>query len=135
MAVAAAGHITMLSHTIGGYSEGLLAGNAGRDVTRQAAELERENARLREELARRDRRVRHLGEFASPADLGSIRWAGSTAADRVTVPSHQLAERHAEPLYEEAKRAARLWSDSDLVLLSADDRARSWRTDEYVRPS
>jgi len=99
-------------------------------VTRQAAE--RENARLREELARR---VRHLGELASPADLGSIRWAGSTAGDRVTVPSHQLAERHAEPLYEEAKRAARLRSDPDVFFLSTDDRARSWQTDEHVRRS
>jgi hypothetical protein len=106
-----------------------------RDLHRQVGELKRENARLRDELARRDQRVRHLGGLASPADLGSTTWAGSTADHRVTVPSHQLAEGHPEPLYEEAKRAARLWSDLDLSFLSTDVRARSWRTGEYVRRS
>jgi hypothetical protein len=106
---------------------------AGRDLTRQVAELERENARLKDDLARRDQPVRHLGDLASAADLESTASAASTAERRVTVPSHQLAERHSEPLYEEAKRAARLRSDSDVFFLSTDDRARVWQTDEYVR--
>jgi hypothetical protein len=110
---------------------------AGHDLTRQVAELERENARLQNELARRDQPVR-LGDLTSPADLESTASAASTAERRVTVPSHQLAERHSEPLYseplyEEAKRAARLRSDPDVFFLSTDDRARVWQTDEYVR--
>jgi len=160
------GDVTMLHHTITGYSEGQLLAiaaafgvvvgllvvasasttrtrrtrrkrlrAAGRDLNRQVAELERENTRLRDELAHRDQRVRHPAEPASPADLGSTRWAGSTADYRVTVPSHQLAERRSEPLYEEAKRAARLRSDPDVFFLSTDDRARSWQTDEHVRRS
>jgi hypothetical protein len=84
------------------------------------AQLERENTRLRDELA-------------SPADPGSTRWAASTADYRVTAPSHQPAERPSEPLYEEAKRAARLRSDWSLLRLSTDDRARSRHTDEHVR--
>jgi len=158
-----AGDITILNHTIGGFSEGLLlamaaalgllvgllvvlsAGTtrtrrvrrkrlrtAGRDLTRQMAELQRENARLREELAR-DQRVHQLGELAGPADLGSTPRAGSTADRGLTVPS-QLAER-SEPLYEEAKRAARLRSDPDRFFRSTDDHARYWQTDEYARRS
>jgi hypothetical protein len=107
---------------------------AGRDLDRQVAELQRENARLQDELARRDQRVRHPGEFASPAELESTASAASTAERRGTVPS-QLAERPSEPLYEEAKRAARLRSDPDLLLLSTDDRARFWQTGEHARRS
>jgi hypothetical protein len=74
------------------------------------------NRRLREDLARRDQCVRHLGKLASPAGLGSTHSAGSTADHRVTVPSHQMAaEPHAEPLYEESKRAARVRGDPDLL--------------------
>ncbi len=83
---------------------------------------------------RRDQRVRHPGEFASPAELESTASAASTAERRGTVPS-QLAERPSEPLYEEAKRAARLRSDQDLLLLSTDDRARFWQTGEHARRS
>src|SRR6266511_2759513 len=70
---------------------------AGRDLNRHVAELERENARLQDELARRDQRVRHPGEFASPHELESTASAASTAERRVTVPPHQLAERPSEP--------------------------------------
>jgi hypothetical protein len=108
---------------------------AGGALTRQVAELKRENMRLRDELARRDQPVRHRRELASPADLGSTPWAGATADHRVMVPSHQVAERHSEPLYEEAKRAARLRSDPELSFLFSDDRARRWQTDERVRRS
>jgi hypothetical protein len=159
-----AGDITILNHTISGFSEGLLlamaaalgllvgllvvlsAGTtrtrrvrrkrlrtAGRDLSRQMAELQRENTRLREQLAR-DQRVRQLGELAGPADLGSTPRAGSTADRDLTVPS-QLAKRRSEPLYEEAKRAARLRSDPDRFLRSTDDHARYWQTDEYARRS
>jgi hypothetical protein len=108
---------------------------AGGALTRQVAEFQRENMRLRDELARRDQSVRPRGDLASPADLGSTPWAGATADHRVTVPSHQVAERHSEPLYEEAKRAARLRSDPELSFLFTDDRARHWQTDERVRRS
>jgi hypothetical protein len=107
----------------------------GRDLNRQVAELQRDNAKLRDELAHRDQRVRHLGEFANPADLRSTPWAGGTADRGITVPSHQAAERHPEPLYEEARRAARLRSHPDRLLLSTDDRARSWKTGEHARRS
>jgi hypothetical protein len=159
------GDITILNYTISGYSEGLLLAaaaalgfvvgllvvasasttrtrrarrkqlrTAGRDLNTQVAELKRENTWLRDELAR-DRPVHHRGEPASPADLGSTPWAGSAVDRGVTVPSHRLAERHPEPLYEEAKRAARLRGDPELSFLFRDDRARHWRTNEYARRS
>jgi hypothetical protein len=108
------GDVTMLHHPITGYSQGLLLAmaaalgfvlgllvvvsvsttrtrrarrkqrrTAGRALHSRMAELERENARLREELAR-DERVGHLGELASPADLGSTSRAGAMADHRVT---------------------------------------------------
>lgn len=157
--------VTVLNHPITGYSTGMLLAmavalgvvvgllvvasasttrtrrarrqrrrTAGRDVHRRVAELGRENARLRAELARRDQPVRHLGELARPADLGSTRWAGPTADHRVAAPS-ELAERHPEPLYEEAKRAARLRSDPDPSPRLTDDRARYRQTGERSRRS
>jgi outer membrane murein-binding lipoprotein Lpp len=108
---------------------------AGRDLNTQVAELKRENTWLREELAGRDRPVRHRGEPASPADLGSTPWTGSAVDRGVTVPSQRLAERHPEPLYEEAKRAARLRGDPDLSLLLTDDHARHRPTNQYARRS
>jgi hypothetical protein len=138
----AAGDVTMLHYSVSGSSEGLLLATAaglgfvlgllllaslsttrtrrarrrwlrtaGRDLSRQAAELERENARLREELAR-TRRVRHLGELGGPADLRSAAWARPAAERRVAAPSGQ-PERHPEPIYEQARRAARLRSNPD----------------------
>ena len=145
--------VTLLGHPITGSSEGMLLAvaaalgvvvgllvvasasttrtrrarrkqlrTAARELHRRMAELERENARLREELAR-DQRVRRLGERAGPADFGSTPWTGSTAGRGITVPS-QAAERHPEPLYEEAKRAARLRSDPDHSLRFTDERSR-----------
>jgi hypothetical protein len=107
---------------------------ARRDLTRQVAEFERENARLRKELACRDRPVRHHDEVTSPAHLGSTASAASTAERRVTDAS-QRAERRSEPLYEETRRAAHLRSDPELSFLFTDEYARQWQTHERVRRS
>jgi hypothetical protein len=94
---------------------------AERDLNRQVAQLQRDNTRLRRELARRDRPARpHLGEPAARADPGYTPWAGATRDPEAAVPSRP-SERHPEPLYEEARRAARLRSDEDLMLPSTDD--------------
>ena len=109
--------------------------DAERDLNRQVAELQRDNARLRRELARRDRSARpRLGEPAAPADPGSTPWVGATRDPEAAVPSRPQ-ERHPEPLYEEARRAARLRSDEDLVLPSTDDPARYRQAHEYARRS
>jgi hypothetical protein len=135
----AAGAVTVLNHPITGFSDGLLLAAAAalgfvvgllvvgavglrrtrrarrrqlrtaeRDLSRQLIELERENARLRETLARRDAPGR-----------GSVALA---TAERVSSPSP--ADRPREPVFEEAKRAARLRSDPDLWFLSTDDQTR-----------
>jgi uncharacterized membrane protein YciS (DUF1049 family) len=78
---------------------------AERDLTVEAAELERENRSLREELARRDPSLRRPGA-ARPAD----RATGSTASgDQRRAQVHAApADRYREPVYEEARRVARL---------------------------
>jgi uncharacterized membrane protein YccC len=81
---------------------------AERDLSRQLIELERENARLRETLARRDPPGRHAVALAT--------------AERASSPSP--ADRPREPVFEEAKRAAGLRSDPDLWFLSTDDQTR-----------
>jgi hypothetical protein len=142
----AAGAVTVLNHPITGFSDGLLLAAAAalgfvvgllvvgavglrrtrrarrrqlrtaeRDLSRQLIELERENARLRDALARRDPPAHRL--VATAADLGS------PAATARRVPSPP-AGRHREPVFEEAKRAARLRNDPDLWFLSTDDQAR-----------
>jgi uncharacterized membrane protein YccC len=73
-----------------------------RDLTEELNELERQNARLREELSRRD-----------------------LAGRRVAGLSREEQQRSPEPLYEEAGRAARLRGDPDLAFLSPNDRARA----------
>jgi hypothetical protein len=83
---------------------------------------------------RRDRPGRQHDEATSPAHLGFTASAASTAERRVTDAS-QRAERHSEPLYEEARRAARLRSDPDLSFLFTDEYARQWQTHEPVRRS
>lgn len=149
--------VTVLNHPITGYSEGLVLAmavalglvlgllvvasarstrkrrarrkqlrTAGRDLPLQVAEMERENTRLREELARRDRPVRRHDEVARPADLGSTASVAPAAEGWVTAPSRR-AEGYSEPLYEEARRVARLRSDPDL--------ASSWPADEHARRS
>ncbi len=138
----AAGSVTVLDRSFTGYSQGqLLAVVAGlgfmvgvlavgsvclrrarrvrrrelrtaeRELTAEVAELERENKRLRDELARRAQRRPDAG--AMPADLapGSTTSAGERRARAYAAP----ADRHPEPVYEEARRVARLrGSDQDL---------------------
>lgn len=147
----AAGAITVLNHPISGYSDGLLLAMAAvlgfvvgllvvgsastrrtrrahrkqlrtaeRELSGQLIELERENTQLREALARRDQPARRLVEVAAAADLGSP----AATAPRVTVPSPP-ADRRVEPVYEEARRVARLRGESDLSFLSADDQAQA----------
>jgi uncharacterized membrane protein YccC len=145
----AAGAITVLNHPISGYSDGLLLAMtaalgfvvgllavgsvslrrtrrarrkqlrvAERELSGQLIELERENKRLREDLAGRDLAARRLGGAAAAADLGpppgTARWVPRPPADR-----------QAEPVYDEARRVARLRSDPDLSFLSTDDQARA----------
>jgi hypothetical protein len=138
----AAGGATLLHHPITGYSQGqllavaaalgfivglLVVGSvslrrtrrahrrqlrtAERDLTAQLAELERDNASLREELARRDPPLRRSAEAAMPADLGTTS-AASVAERRARVGS-MPADRHLEPVYEQARQAARLRSQLD----------------------
>jgi uncharacterized membrane protein YccC len=145
----AAGGLTVLNHPIAGYSDGLLLAmtaalgfvvgllavgsvsmrrtrrtrrkqlrTAERELSEQVAELGLENTRLREELARRDLSARRQAEVATAADLGS------PAATGRWVPSLP-ADRQEEPVYEEARRVARLRSAADLSFLSTDDRARA----------
>jgi uncharacterized membrane protein YciS (DUF1049 family) len=146
----AARTITVLNHPVAGYSDGLLLAMAvalgfvlgllvvGSVSTRRkrrarrrqlrsaehelhwrVTELEHENSGLREELARRDLSARRLVEAAAAADFGSP----AATERRVTVPSTP-AGRHPEPVYEEARRVARLRSNLD-SFPSADDRARA----------
>jgi uncharacterized protein HemY len=143
--------ITVLQRPITGYSEGLLLvmatalglvvgllvvgsvamrrarwarrkqrRTAERELHGQLIQLEHENTQLRDELARRDQPVRHLVGVAPAADHG----APAPAERRVTVPSPP-ADRRTEPLYAEARRVARLRSDSDLSFLSTDDQTRA----------
>ena len=72
---------------------------AERDLTAQLAELERENASLREELAHLDPPVRRPGAAAMPDDLG-IASAPPTVERRARVRSTPV-DRHPEPVYEE----------------------------------
>ena len=88
---------------------------AERELNGQLAELERENTRLRDELARRDLAARRL---VGAADLGSP----AATERKVTSPP---VDRQGEPVYEEARRAARLRAHSDLSFLSTDDQARA----------
>ncbi len=135
----AAGSVTVLDRSFTGYSQGqLLAVVAGlgfmvgvlavgsvclrrarrvrrrelrtaeRELTAEVAELERENKSLRDELARRAQRRPAAG--AMPADLAP----GSTSAGERGARTYSApADRHPEPVYEEARRVARLRS-SDL---------------------
>jgi hypothetical protein len=132
----AVGAITVLNQPITGYSDGvLLAMAAGlgflvgllavgsvslrtaeRELSGQVVELERENAGLREALARRDLPAhRSVGDTAA-ADLGPL---AGTAPSAPRPP----ADRRVEPLYAEASRVARLRSDSDRSFPSTDHQA------------
>lgn len=76
---------------------------AEQDLTAEVAELERENSSLREELARRAQRRPPAGAMAGPPP-------GSTAStgERRTRAYSAPAGRYPEPVYDEARRAARL---------------------------
>jgi hypothetical protein len=134
----AAGSVTVLDRSFTGYSQGQLLAmvaalgfmvgvltvesvslrrarrvrrrelrRAEHDLTAEVAELERENNGLREELARRTQLLRHPGAGAMPADVapGSTTHAGERRARAYSAPA---ADRHPEPVYEEARRVARL---------------------------
>ena len=137
----AAGSVTVLDRSFTGYSQGqllaavaalgfmvgvLLLGSvslrrarrvrrrelrrAEHDLAAEVDELERENSGLRDELARRTER--RPGGGAMPADPvpGSTTSAGERRARAYSAP----ANRHLEPVYEEARRVARLRGrDSD----------------------
>jgi hypothetical protein len=141
--------ITVLNHPITGFSDGLLMAMAAalgfvvgllavgsvslrrtrrarrrqlraaeRELGGQVIELERENAALREKLAHTDLAAyRSVGE-AVAADPGRPPGTARSAPR----PS---ANRPGEPVYEEARRVARLRSESDLSFLSTDDQARA----------
>ena len=140
-----AGAITVLHHPISGYRDGLVLAMAAalglvigllmvgsvslrrtrrarcrqlrraeRELSSQLLRLERDNTRLRDELVRRDSAPRRLVGVAAAADLEP------PAAAR-TVPS-PVADRQVEPIYEEARRVARLRSDSDLPFPSTHRR-------------
>jgi uncharacterized membrane protein YccC len=79
---------------------------AERELRGQLLELEGENTRLRDELARRDSAARRVAGVAAAADLHP-----PAAAPRPAAP---LADRQVEPIYEEARRVARLRSSFDL---------------------
>ena len=79
---------------------------AEHDLTAEVAQLERENSGLRDELARRTQRRRGAG--AMPADLAPS--SATSAGERRARAYADPAERHPEPVYDEARRIARLRS-------------------------
>ena len=137
-----AGSVTVLDRTFTGYTEGqLLAAvaavgfvvgvlavasvslrrtrrarrrelrTAERDLTAQLTELERENTSLRRQLAHRDPSSRRRDAGTMPDDLVT----GLTASPGERRPRSPAppADPYQEPVYEEARRVARLRS-SDL---------------------
>lgn len=79
---------------------------AERELRGQLLELEDENTRLREELARQELAGRRVAGVTSAAGLDAPATAG-----RVPSP---MADSREEPVYAEARRVARLRGDSDL---------------------
>jgi hypothetical protein len=135
------GAITVLHHPITGYRDGLLLAMAAalglvigllvvgslslrrtrrarrrqlrvaeRELRGQLLKLEGDNARLRDELARRDSAARRLAGVAAAAGLKP-----PAAAGTVLPPP---ADHQAEPIYEQARRVARLRSSAELSLPS-----------------
>jgi uncharacterized membrane protein YccC len=140
------GAITVLHHPITGYGDGLLLATAAalglvigllvvgslrmrrtrrarrrqlrqaeRQLRSQLLELERENTRLRDKLGRRDRAARRVAGVAAAADLEP-----PAAARRAPAP---VANRQLEPIYEEARRVARLRSSFDVQALAGHQRS------------
>ena len=84
---------------------------AEQDLTAEVAELERENSSLREELARRAQRRPAAGAMAGPppgAMAGPPPGSTTSAGERRTRAYSAPADRYPEPVYDEARRAARL---------------------------
>jgi uncharacterized membrane protein YciS (DUF1049 family) len=79
---------------------------AEQDLTAEVSELERENRSLRDELARRAAVSPRPGAAAMPADLAPAPMA--PGGERRTQVHSAPADRHPEPVYEEARRASRL---------------------------
>jgi hypothetical protein len=135
----AAGSVTVLDRSVNGYTEGqLLAVVAGlgfvvgllavgsvsmrrtrrdrrrelrtaeRDLTAELTELERENLSLRKQLARRDPSSRGGDAEGMPADL--ITGSRASAGERRPRYPSPPTDHPPEPVYEEARRVARLRS-------------------------
>jgi uncharacterized membrane protein YciS (DUF1049 family) len=133
----AAGSVAVLDRSFTGFSEGqllaavaalgfvigvLVVGSVGlrrsrrvrrrelrraeQDLTDEVAELDRENRSLRDELARRAAASRGPGAGGMPADMapGSMSPGGERRTRAYSAP----ADRHREPVNEEARRVARL---------------------------
>ena len=130
------GAITVLHHPVTGYSHGLLLAmavalglvigllvvasmsmrrtrrarrkrlrQAEHELRSQLLALERENTSLRDELAHRDSAARRL--------VGGAAAANPEAAAAPRRSPSPLADRQVEPIYEEARRVARLRSSFD----------------------
>jgi hypothetical protein len=138
----AAGSVTVLDRTFTGYTEGQLLAvvaalgfvvgvlvvasvslrrtrrarrrelrTAERELTAQLTELERENLSLRKQLAHRDPSSRRRDAGGMPADL--VTGLTASAGERPPRSPAPPADPRHEPVYEEARRVARLRS-SDL---------------------
>jgi hypothetical protein len=81
---------------------------AERDLTADVAELERENRSLRDELAHRVSSSRRPGTGAMPPDRATD--ARVSGGERRARPDPVPTDRYSEPVYEQARRAARLRS-------------------------
>ena len=84
---------------------------AERELRGQLLDLEGENTRLREELARRDSAARRVAGVAAAAGLEAPAAAGTV---------RPLLADQAEPIDEQTRRVARLRSSAELPLPSTD---------------
>jgi hypothetical protein len=131
----AAGSVTVLDRTFTGYTQGQLLAvaaavgfvvgllavgsvslrrsrrarrrelrQAEQDLSAEVAELERENDSLRDELARRAQRRPGGGAMPAGPPPGSAPPAGERRARAYAAP----ADLYGEPVYDEARRVARL---------------------------
>jgi hypothetical protein len=150
----AAGQITVFDHTVSGYPEGwLLAIAAGlgcvvalllvasvnstkgrrsrrkqlrrlrRGLEHQAVAPKPDHARLLDEFFGPEEPSRHLGGPARPADLKTEGRVGR-ADDYQRWVTGERVESPAEPLYEQARRAAGLPGDWDLSVAASQGRRR-----------
>jgi uncharacterized membrane protein YccC len=91
---------------------------AEHELRGQLLKLQRENIRLREELAHRDAAARRLARVA----VAAADPEAGAAARRTPAP---VADRQVEPLNEEARRIARLRSSFDLDVPATGARSGS----------